>query len=96
MKYSNVRKIRAQKQRNTMRTLSVSKLATKQLDLKKILAGHIPIELSSLLKNFLDANAENKLFEKVTGKRKRKVGLVGLAKFSAFTTELRIAEVLER
>ena len=56
----------------------------------------IPIDLARLLKNFLDANADNKLFAKVTGKRKREVGLVVPAKFSAFTTELRIAEVLER
>ena len=87
---------RAEAKEHDENAIGVYKLATKQLDLKKTLAGHIPIELSRLLKNFLDANAENKLFEKVTGKRKRKVGLVGLAKFSAFTTELRIAEVLER
>ena len=60
------------------------------------IAKFIPIELSRLLKNFLDANADNKLFAKVTGKRKREVGLVVPAKFSAFTTELRVAEVLER
>ena len=33
---------------------------------------------------------------KVTGKRKREMGLVVLARFSAVTTELYIAEVLER
>ena len=33
---------------------------------------------------------------KVTGKRKREMGLVVPARFSAGTTELRIAEVLER
>ena len=60
------------------------------------IAKFIPIDLARLLKNFLDANADNKLFAKVTGKRKREVGLVVPAKFSAFTTELRIAEVLER
>ena len=60
------------------------------------LAGHVPIELLRLLKNLLDANADNKLFAKVNGKRKKEVGLVVLAKFSAFTAELRIAEVLER
>ena len=32
-------------------------------------AKFIPIELSSLLKNLLDANAGIKLFAKVTGKR---------------------------
>lgn len=62
----------------------------------KTLAGHVPIELSRLLNNFLGANPDNKLFAKVTGKRKREIGLVVPAKFSAVTTELRIAEVLER
>ena len=54
------------------------------------IAKFIPIELARLLKNFLDANADNKLFAKVTGKRKGEVGPVVPTKFSAFTTELRI------
>ena len=52
--------------------------------------------LSSLLNNFLRANTENNVFAKVTGKRKREIRLVVPARFSAVTTELRIAEVLER
>ena len=45
---------------------------TKQLDVanqKKILVGHVPIELSRLMKNFLEANTENKLVAQITGKR---------------------------
>ena len=61
----------------------------------KILAGHVPIELSRLLKNFLGTNEENRLFAKVAGKRKREIGLVVPARFCAITTELRIAKVLE-
>ena len=34
----------------------------KQLDEKKTLAGHVPIELSRFMKNFLEVNTENKLF----------------------------------
>jgi len=68
----------------------------KQPDAKKTLAGHVLIELSRLLKNVLEANAENRLFAQVTGKRKREVGLVVPAKFTAFTTELRIARILNR
>ena len=34
--------------------IGVYKPATKQSDLKKTLTGHVPIELSRLLKNFLD------------------------------------------
>ena len=69
---------------------------TKQLDDKKTFAGHVPIEMSRLLKNFLGANTENKLFAQITGKRKREVGLLVPEKFSAFTTELRIAKFLKR
>ena len=87
---------RAEAKEHDENAIGVYKPTTKQSDLNKTLAGHVPIELSRLLKNFLDANADNKLFAKVTGKRKREVGLVVPAKFSAFTTELRIAEVLER
>ena len=47
-------------------------------------------------KNFLKANAENRLLAEVTGKRKRVVGLDVPAKFTAFTTELRIARILDR
>ena len=66
----------------------------KQLDEKKTLAGHVPIELSRFMKNFLEVNTENKLFAQVTGKRKREVGVVP-AKLFAFTTEMRNAKVLE-
>ena len=41
-------------------------------------------------------NAENRLLAQVTGKRKVEVGLVVPAKFMAFTTELRIARILDR
>lgn len=69
---------------------------TKQPNSKKTLGRHVPIELSRILNNFLRANTENNLFVKVTAKRKRETGLVVPARFSAVTTELRIAEVLER
>jgi len=63
-----------------------------------MLVGHVPIELSRLLKNFLDANSENtcKLFAQVTGKRRREVGLVVPVKYSALTTKLSTAKILER
>ena len=52
---------------------------------KETLTGHIPIELSCLFKNFIEVVAENKLCARVTGKRKREVGLVVPAEFSALT-----------
>ena len=39
---------------------------------------------------------KNRLLAQVTGKRKVEVGLVVPAKFTAFTTELRIARILDR
>ena len=57
---------------------------------------NVPIELSRLLNNFLRANTKNNLFAKVTGKTKREIGLVVPVRFSAVTTELHIAVVLER
>ena len=60
------------------------------------LAGHVPIELSRCLTFFLQANADNLLTATVTGKRKREVGLVVLAKFTAFTQELKNAKILKR
>ena len=69
---------------------------TKQPNAKETRAGHVPIELSRLLKNFLEASNENRLHAQVTGKRKREVGLVVPAKYTAFTSELRIARILER
>jgi len=49
-----------------------------------------------LLKNFLEANAENRLFAQVTGKRKTEIRLVAPAKFTAFATKLRIVRFLKR
>ena len=65
-------------------------------DTENILAGHVPIELSRWLTFFLQANADNILTATVTGKRKREVGLVVPAKFTALTQELKNAKILKR
>ena len=52
--------------------------------------GHVSIELSSLLNNFLKANESNKLVAKVLGKKKREVGLVVQAKVTASDTQKKI------
>ena len=62
---------------------------------QKMLVGHVPIELSSLMNNFFKANYSNKLVTKVSGKRKREVGLVVPAKFKALTKEHRLAKILD-
>ena len=48
-----------------------------------------------LYKQFLKANESNKLVAKVSGKRKREVGLVVPAKFKALTKEYRLAKILD-
>ena len=53
---------------------------------KKSLVGHVPVELTRLMKNFLE-EFENILVAKVTRKRKRESGFVVVPlKFSAFMT----------
>ena len=61
-----------------------------------LLVGHVPIELSRLMKHYLNANSANKLFAYVTGKRKREVGLVVPARFTAMTTDLQTARILNK
>ena len=80
---------RAKAKEHDKNAISVYRI-TKQLDVanqKKILVGHVPIELSRLMKNFLKANTENKLVAQI--------GLVVPAKFLAFTTDLCLAKILE-
>ena len=68
----------------------------KRPDAENTLAGRVPIELPRLSTFFLQANADNLLTAKVTGKMKRVVGLVLPAKFTAFTQELKNAKILMR
>ena len=52
---------------------------------KKTFAGHIPVELSSPIDYFVEIEETNRVIAEVTGKRKREVGLVVPAKFTAST-----------
>ena len=60
------------------------------------LVCHVPIELSSLLHFFLEADEQNRPICQVIGKRKREVGQVVPAKFFAFSKNKRLAETLGR
>ena len=53
-------------------------------DEKPKLVGHAPIECSALLDYFLNADNSNKMVTAVTGKRKRKIGLVMRGKFTSY------------
>ena len=57
------------------------------------LVGHMPIELSRLMDYFMKNKEENFVSATVAGPRKREVGLVVPANFSAYTDDLRVATV---
>ena len=58
------------------------------------LVGYLPIEISKLMKQFLDADKSNPLMATLVGKRKREVGLVIPAKCSAMTVNQEIITIL--
>ena len=60
---------------------------------KDLLVGHIPMELSFLLKCFLDSDKENGMIAEVTGQRMRENGLV-ICWYRARSRNLKIAETL--
>ena len=60
------------------------------------LVGHVPIEFSILVDNFLKADKENRLTSVVICKRKRDVGLVVLAEFAGRTKKQNIATILHQ
>lgn len=59
-----------------------------------LLIGHVPIEISALTDYFLKESEENYVDVTVTGKRKREVGLVVPARYTAVTTDKRTANIL--
>ena len=59
-----------------------------------ILAGHVPIELSRILDFFIQSDEQNYVEARVSGKRKREVGLVVPAKYTAHTKSTRLASIL--
>lgn len=51
------------------------------------LVGHVPIEISELINQFIEANSGNHLKVTVVKKRQKEVCLVVLAKYAAMTTD---------
>ena len=78
--------------------VGIYKIKEKEKDMEeqKELAGHVPVELSSLIYHFWNASSENRITVEVTGKRKREVGLVVRAKFNALTKDKKTARVLDK
>ena len=59
------------------------------------LVGHVPLELSSLLYYFLNADTDNFIQVTVIGKRKREIGLVVPVKFDCYTSSKKLSTVLD-
>ena len=59
------------------------------------LAGHLPIELSRVLDYFLQQHEDNFIDAQVICKRKREVGLVVPARYTAHTRDRETAVILE-
>ena len=59
------------------------------------LVGHVPMKCSTLEDNLLSAIKENRLAAVVTGKRKRKVGLVVPAELTGRMKKQNIATILQ-
>ena len=62
----------------------------------EILVGHLSVEISFLLTDFLEAPLENKLNAIVIRKRKREIGLVVLPKYAALTKKQNICKCFSR
>ena len=59
-----------------------------------LLVGHVPIEISALTDYFLKESEENYVDATVIGKRKREIGLVVPARYTAVTIDKRTADIL--
>ena len=69
--------------------VEIYKIKEKEKDMEEQeeLVSHVPVELSSLIYNFLNASSENRMTVEVTGKRKQEVGLVVPANFNALAKD---------
>ena len=61
---------------------------------EELLVGHIPIELSKLIRQYIEADNSNIVIANVVGKRKRELGLVVPAKFKCFTMNQKLSKIL--
>ena len=60
-----------------------------------LLVGHLTIEISRLSYHFLKKSSENKIIVKITGKRKREIGLAVPANFVYITKDKNCSIILE-
>lgn len=68
----------------------------KEVERVEHLVGHVPVEVSCLLTNFLNADMGNNISAAVIGRRKREIGLVVPTKYKARTKNKKIALTLQK
>ena len=69
-------------------------MSSEKANSETILFGHIPMELSFLLKSFLNNDKTNKITASVIGSRKRENGLVVPCLYRATTQKMKVVMVL--
>ena len=60
------------------------------------LVGHVPIEISRIMDYVMQNNEKNFVSATVVGSRKREIGLVVPAKFSAYAADRRVTDILSK
>jgi hypothetical protein len=84
------------KKDNREEALSHDKHSVGVFKVDETLVGHIPIEISRIIDYFMQENEKNFISAMVVGPRKREIGLVVPATFSAYTNDVRVADILSK
>ena len=88
-------KIECQKD-NREEALSHDKHSVGVFKRDKTLVGHVPIEISRIIDYFMQNNEKTFVPATVVGPRKREIGLVVPAKFSAYAAVRRVTDILSK
>ena len=91
----NVEKLECKKD-NREEALSHDKHLVGVFKRDETLVDHVPIEISRIIDYFMQNNEKNFVSATVVGLRKREIGLVVPAKFSAYAADRRVADLLSK
>ena len=91
----NVEKLECKKD-NREEALSHGKHLVGVFKRDETLVDHVPIEISRIIDYFMQNNEKNFISATVVGPRKREIGLVVPAKFSAYAADRRVADILSK
>ena len=91
----NVEKLECKKD-NREEALSHGKHLVGVFKRDETLVDHVPIEISRIIDYFMQNNEKNFISATVVGPRKREIGLVVPAKFSAYAADRRVVDILSK